>query len=332
MLLHYENVGTRPLDERAVEVLYQCLQCSHCLTWCLPEIDIATIVEMARTKLVEESRYPSGLEKITRSILQNHNPFEENHKDRNSWFSRTPTKSKKIIYFSGCTSSYREMNIAKATSELLQSMEYEVLVSDEEWCCGSPLLRTGFVNEALEQAKHNVETLNAMDGELIVASCPGCFVALTQDYKKHGLELNKEVKHISQFLDETIVSSSEIRLDKRVTYHDPCHLGRHAGIYDPPRQVIFKASGIQVTEMERNRENATCCGNGAGLRVLFPEQAKMIGNFRTEDAKQVESELLVTSCPFCKNMLASQAEDSIEVLDLSEFVIRMNKGLYTKDD
>lgn len=332
MLLHYENVGTRPLDERAIEVLYQCLQCSHCLTWCLPEIDIATIVETSRERLVEQGRYPSALEKLKQSISKHHNPYDEKHESRNKWFSQKESKGRRAVYFSGCTAAYREQSIAEDTVELLQTLDFQVVLPDDEWCCASPLFRTGFVNEALAHAKHNVETLNAADAELIVVTCPGCYKTLTHDYPKHGLILNKPLMHISQLLNDKVSACAGIRIGKRVTFHDPCHLGRHSGIYDPPREVILKASGVKVTEMERNRENATCCGNGSGLRTLFPEQARVIGNARIQDAKQVEAEIIITSCPFCKNMLESQSDESIEVLDLPEFVLRMMKGHYPKDD
>lgn len=332
MLLHYENMATRQLDERAIEVLYQCLQCSHCLTWCVPEIDIADIVEMARQRLVSDNRHPRGLEKIKQSITQNHNPFYEPHERRNTWFTHAESEGKKVIYFSGCTAAYREQSIGSSTIELLRQLGYQPQVSDDEWCCGSPLFRTGFQAEGLLQAQHNVEVLNAMDAELVVVTCPGCYKALSQDYPKHGFQIDKPVLHISQLLDGEIHACAGIRTGKRITFHDPCHLGRHSGIYDPPRDVIMKASGAKVTEMERSRENATCCGNGAGLRTLFPDQAKIIGSSRIQDAKNIEAELLITSCPFCKNMLASQAGESLEVLDLPEFILQMLKGPYTKDD
>lgn len=332
LLLHYEQVGTRDLDERAIEVLYQCLQCSHCLIWCVPEIDIASIVEMARARLVAEGRYPMGLEKVKQSVLDNHNPFGEEHSARSAWFSEKGSKTRRIVYFSGCTAAYREQSIAKDTLKLLQLLNYQVLVSEDEWCCASPLLRTGFVQEGLSQATHNVEVLNSMDAEAIVVTCPGCYKTLTQDYPEHGLALNKPVVHISQLLNDEISACAGIRIDTRVTFHDPCHLGRHSGIYDAPRDVITRSSGVKVTEMKRNRENATCCGNGAGLRTLFPEQAKAIGRSRIDDAKAVEATIVVTSCPFCKNMLEAQSDDSLQVLDLPEFVLRMTKDLYKKDD
>ncbi|MHA2423895.1 MAG: (Fe-S)-binding protein [Candidatus Thorarchaeota archaeon] len=320
LLIHQDGIGARDLDERGVEVLYQCLQCSHCLTWCVPEIDIAQIVEATRERLVNEGKYPSGLDEMQESILKNHNPFNEDHSKRNSWLTSSGGGSKKIVYFSGCTASYREQSISEATVETLESLDYEVIVSPDEWCCGSPLLRTGFRDAAIEQAKHNVEILNAIDADEIVTPCPGCYKTLVNDYSAHGLELNKPVRHISQKLAESLHAVAGIKTKERITFHDPCHLGRHIGEYDAPRKVIRKAAGVSPIEMERTRENAKCCGNGAGLRTLFPEQARKIGSSRIDDAKDIEADIIVTSCPFCKNMLKQQTDESIRVLDLPEFV------------
>ena len=332
MLLHYAEVGTRDLDERAIEVLYQCLQCSHCLTWCVPEIDIASIVELARQRIAAEGKAPEGLGNVTKSVTQNHNPFGEAHEARLSWVPEGKANSGRIIFFVGCTASYREQGIARDTVELLTALGTEVTVLDDEWCCGSPLFRTGFVDDALSQAKHNVEVLNSLDADEIVTTCPGCYRALVKDYPDHGIQLNKPVRHISQVLAGAVPSSSTPRGTRTVTFHDPCHLGRHTGEYDAPRDVILKASGQRPVEMLRNRENATCCGNGAGLRALFPEHAKMIGHSRIDDAKEIGADTIITSCPFCKDMLEQQSDESVEVLDLATFVLRMMKGRDTKGD
>jgi Fe-S oxidoreductase len=315
-----------------VEVLYQCLQCSHCLTWCVPEIDIAQIVETTRERLVAEEKYPSELDELRDSIVSDHNPFKEEHSKRTAWLAASGGGSKKVVYYSGCTAAYREQNIAKSAVELLESLDFDVAVTPEEWCCGSPLFRTGFRDTAIEQAKHNVEILNSIDADEIVTTCPGCYKTLAQDYPTHDLHLNKPVTHISQVLENNLPAVAGIKTKKRITYHDPCHLGRHVGEYDAPRKVIQKASGLTPVEMDRNRENATCCGNGAGLRTLFPNQAKLIGTSRIEDAKAIDAEILVTSCPFCTNMLKKQAASSLEVLDLPEFVIEMRKSRDMKDD
>lgn len=320
LLIHQDIVGTRALDDRGVEILYQCLECSHCLTWCVPEIDIASIVEHKRIELVNEGRYPEGLDRMKDSIKSNHNPFDESHSRRRSAVATKAGEGRKLIYFIGCTSSYREQEIAQETIDLLHSIGSSVTLLDDEWCCGSPLFRTGFVNEALEQAKHNVEVINSMEGDEVVVTCPGCYRVLTQDYPVRGLELNKPVKHISQLLAEQLDKIPASKIEGDVTYHDACHLGRHCGIYDEPRQVIQHVSGGSFIEMERTKDNAGCCGNGAGMRTLFTEQARAIGKDRIDQAQRTKTKYLITACPFCKNMLEAEADGAIEVIDLPEFV------------
>jgi heterodisulfide reductase subunit D len=260
---------------------------------------------------------------MARSIETHHNPFEEAHSERTSWVKEKGSGAKSVIYFAGCTASYREQSIAESTASILsETLGYDVIVSDEEWCCGSPLLRTGHYELALEIARHNVDLLNSVDAESIIVSCPGCLRVLTQDYPEHGLKLNKPVFHISQILQERIDTLPSGAVDGTATYHDPCHLGRHCGIYDPPRDVVERLMGGGLVEMEHNRDDAMCCGNGAGLRTLFPDKAREIGTERVEQAIRTDADFLITACPFCKNLLDAQSLERIEVIDLPELVKR----------
>jgi len=279
------------------------------------------MVENERLRLVNEGRYPRGLDKISSAIKTNHNPFAEPHGKRNKWFVPTKTQGKKILYFTGCTAAYHENGIARSTVSILSHLGYKVSVTPDEWCCGSPLFRTGFRNLGIEQARHNADTLNKSEGEQIVVTCPGCFRAFTKDYPQLGIELKKPVLHISQLLEKHLDALRAVDFGGAITYHDPCHLGRHSGIYDPPRKVIERVSGTKVVEMARSRENAMCCGNGAGMRTLFTDQASTIGDARVSQAREVGAKFLVTSCPFCKNMLASRAGKMLIVLDLPEMVL-----------
>ncbi len=327
LILHQEITGTRVLDDRSIELIYQCLECSQCLSMCVTEIDIAEIVEATRIRLVSEKRHPPELDKMQISVVNKYNPFDEPHEERNHWLEVSKTGSRKIIYFTGCTAAYREQQIASDTVSLLESLDYSVFIPEDERCCGSPLLRTGFKEDGRDLAEHNVELLNNLTGELIVATCPGCYKTLTQDYPKLGLEFNKPVKHISELLESHLEDLKSSESNLRITFHDSCHLGRHSGIYDAPRNVISRVSGSQVVEMSRNRENALCCGNGAGFRTLYSDKAKMIGRYRVEQAVEIDADILVTSCPFCKNMLESQARDELIVMDLPQLVRTFQEGL-----
>jgi heterodisulfide reductase subunit B len=199
----------------------------------------------------------------------------------------------------------------------LTNVDYYTL--DDEECCGSVLLRTGFVEEAKKQMKKN---LNKFENDKILVSCAGCYKTLKKDYPQY-LGKNLDVVHVSQFLNDLIKEGKfeklikDEKLDLTVTYHDPCHLGRHGGEFEAPRNVINYFANLN--EMKNNRDNSKCCGSGGGVKSAFPEIAKSIAISRSEEAESTNSDMLVTSCPFCK--LNLDENYSSKVLDLSEFVL-----------
>ncbi len=237
-----------------------------------------------------------------------------------------------MLYFRGCTARERANSISDSTKKLLKLANIDFKTLDNEECCGSVLLRTGFEEDARKQMKKNLPKLK---NEKIVVSCAGCYKTLKNDYKEFiGADL--DVIHISQLLNDIINNDSKYDyslndiLDKNslknknisVTYHDPCHLGRHAGEFDAPRDVIKNFSNI--IEMENIRENSLCCGSGGGVKSAFPEIANSIASKRAEEAEKTGCNILITSCPFCKINLDENS--SLKVLDLSEFVLACIEG------
>lgn len=226
-----------------------------------------------------------------------------------------------LLYFRGCTAREKLDSISKATQSLLKlfNIEYETL--DNEQCCGSVLLRTGFKEDALEQMN---KTYLDIKGKTILTSCAGCYKTLKEDYKTY-LDADLEVIHISQLLNELINEKSINNLDKEllVTYHDPCHLGRHAGEYEAPRSVIKAFSNL--TEMKNIKEKSRCCGSGGGVKSAYGDLSNSIAKLRIAEANETGADLLVSACPFCKLNL-SQNSDDLQVLDLSEFVLKMLEG------
>ena len=215
-----------------------------------------------------------------------------------------------MLYFRGCTAREKLPDIQDATEKLLKLANVDYHILDDEKCCGSVLLRTGFLKEAQEQIKKNTEILK---GETIITSCAGCYKTLTEDYD--GLD----VIHISQLLNQ-LIKENKIKLSKNdfdVTYHDSCHLGRHCDVFDEPREVIESVANL--VEMKNIRENSLCCGAGGGVKSAYPEIADQMAKSRIAQAKETGCETLVTPCPFCKLNLEN---DDLEVLDLTEFLIK----------
>ena len=214
-----------------------------------------------------------------------------------------------MIYFRGCTAREKETSIADATEELLKLADVEYRVLEDEKCCGSVLIRTGFIDEAQKQIEKNTELLS---GELILTSCAGCYKTLKQDYD------DLDVIHISQFLN-TLIDEKKLDFNKNdliVTYHDSCHLGRHCNVFDEPRNVISNVANL--LEMQNNRENSLCCGAGGGVKSAYPEIASQMADSRISQAIETGADLLVTPCPFCKLNLKDRG---LNVLDLTEFLI-----------
>ena len=214
-----------------------------------------------------------------------------------------------MIYFRGCTAREKETSIGEATEKLLNKAGVDYRILEDEKCCGSVLLRTGFADEAQKQIEKNTEILK---DELILTSCAGCYKTLKDDYE--GLD----VIHISQFLKQ-LIDDNKLNLSKKdfdVTYHDSCHLGRHSNVFDEPREVI--SSVANLVEMENHHDNSLCCGAGGGVKSAYPEIAEEMSKSRIKQALDTGCTTLVTSCPFCKLNLKS---DEIEVLDLTEFLI-----------
>ncbi|OEC86118.1 MULTISPECIES: (Fe-S)-binding protein [Methanobacterium] len=222
-----------------------------------------------------------------------------------------------MIYFRGCVAREKLNNIADATEKILKHTGIDYKLLENETCCGSFLLRTGFVSDAKEVMKN---TLKEIGEEKIITSCAGCYKTFKKDYKEIlGVEL--DVVHTSQLFNGLIKKGKlkPLFLDKIVTYHDPCHLGRHLGEYNAPREILDNISNL--VEMERNKEKSRCCGAGGGVRAAFPEITENIAKMRIKDAEDVEAEILVTSCPFCLLNLKSASKDDKKVLDLSEIIM-----------
>ncbi len=223
-----------------------------------------------------------------------------------------------MIYFRGCTARERESSIAKATEELLNLANVDYHILDNENCCGSVLLRTGFIKEAKEQINKNTALLK---DETILTSCAGCYKTLSEDYE--GLE----VIHISQLLD-SLIKEGKLNLNKTnldVTYHDSCHLSRHCGIVEEPRNVIKKVANL--IEMDNIKDKGLCCGAGGGVKSAFPEIANVLAENKLEEAKSTNAELLITACPFCKLNLKNE---DLDVLDLTEFLIKYGDNYESK--
>ncbi len=227
--------------------------------------------------------------------------------------------------------TYRAKEIAKSTIELLRKADVNFkLLGKDEWCCGSVLLRTGNIETAKDIAEHNIQVLNKADTTQVLTSCAGCYRTLKKDYEEMFGKQNFEIIHIVDFLGE-LVDEGKLKFPEvkiKVTYHDPCHLGRHTNIYDTPRKILNSIPGLELVEMARNRKNARCCGAGGGVRSAFKELSDKMADERLKEAEETGAEVLTSACPFCTFALREAAKrngSKMRVLDLPEFLVEIMK-------
>lgn len=308
--------GIQPSEE-IKERFYACTTCSRCAKVCQTDLKLVEIWEDVRSWLVEDNLGPLEVHKgIGASVAQSHNTYREPATTRNAWaddLNLKLSKKGKIAFYVGCTSSYRMQQLAQDTMKILQSMGEEVAVlGEDEWCCGSVLLRTGQRSQIKEIVEHNVEALKNTGAEIVVASCTGCFKTISDDYPPiYGNKLPFKMMHITQYLAQQIENGKlkfTKSINEKVTYHDPCHLGLHAGEYEAPRAILKAIPGLELVEMDNIREESRCCGAGGGMKAGMPEVALAIGQVRVDEAEETGASILASCCPFCKTNLSQAIE------------------------
>jgi len=329
-----EGVAEKELTMKDVaERLFQCTTCKACWTECPAGVEADAIIERARAKLVDAGVAPAPHRRMAKNAGDTYNPFGELPEKRAAWLplGSTPNnKSAEVGYFAGCFASYRMQGVAKNTVRILQraGVDFTILGS-EEYCCGSPFLRTGQEETAKALIKHNIMEIKKRKIKTLIFSCAGCMLTFTRDYpawaKKLHIDYDLKAVHISQFIDR-LIRKGEIKLVKpineTVTYHDPCHIGRHLGIYEEPRNVLRAIHGLKLVEMEHSRENALCCGGGGGVRSAYKEIADALAKKRLEEAKKSGAKTLVSCCALCEySFIEVNKGKGIKVKDLTDLVL-----------
>ena len=330
------------------EVLWSCTTCGACVNECPVDIEhVDHIVNMRRFQVLVESEFPTELGATFRNLEKAGNPWGANRTDRNAWIAECDfpvavieneiPEDIEYLFWVGCAGAYEERakKTTKAVAELLymSGTTFGVL-GQRETCSGDPARRAG--NEFLYQilSRENIETLQQTFGsrgvKKVVVTCPHCFTTIGRDYKQQGFEL--QVVHHTQLLNQLIkegkLKTSPHKNCTALTYHDPCYLGRHNEIYQPPRELL-ESTGVEITEMPRNKERSFCCGAG-GARMWMEETiGTRINLNRVDEAIATEVKEVAVACPFCRIMVSdgmSARESDIGVLDVAQVLLRNVKG------
>ncbi len=322
-----------------MDIIYRCTACGGCQMNCLPVIarEPLKVIEALRAKVLEDGQEPfPEHQTILRSMKDYGNPYLQPRGRKERWTkglevsTLNPDKKgdREILYYVGCTSAYdpKVQQMTKDTAEIFNraGIDYGIL-GNREICCGSTAMRIGAASLFEEVARKNIALFNSLGVEKIVTSCAGCYRVLKWEYSEVG-KIKPQVLHFVEYLDCLIKDKLvELRtpINQRVTWHDPCHLGRLGGIYEEPRRILNSLPGIELFEMERIKDYAWCCGAGGGARAAFPDFARRTAEERLEEARATGADMVVTQCPFCLSNLSAASEATggeMAIVDIAALV------------
>ncbi|MBK5092074.1 MAG: (Fe-S)-binding protein [Actinobacteria bacterium] len=327
--------GALEPDEELAEVLYHCTLCRSCAEQCATDQDPTEIARLVRREVVEKMGGPPGdAQAVVKSTVNYRNPYQQPKAMRYRWAKgldiRDAAKEKvDTLYYVGCTAAMipERTHFALNTVKLLQAAGEDFgTLGKNEICCGATSYNLGAADVFKEIASENIDMLNELGVERVLVSCSGCYSVMKNEYPKIKRR-NFEVLHVVEYLDQ-LIQEGKIKpirnLDLKVTYHDPCHLGRYSDIFDAPRRILDALPGVELVEMPRSREKSWCCGAGAGVKTTYPDFAAWIGEERINEAKETGAGALVTACPFCEGNLADVIEATaagMDIYDITDLVL-----------
>ena len=322
LLLKEVMDGNLELNDQLSESLFQCTTCASCFENCPSGVEVPEIIKQARKDMVNVGSCHPAFEGMHKVLQKHTNIYAE---DEPEDFERERNQKAEVVYFIGCVGSYREDEATLETLELLDKLRVDFTLIDEV-CCSGVLEDVGY--EIIpDLARKNMDLIFDTGASTVITGCPYCFRTFNNK-PQYGEMKEKGVKvvHITQFLQNFDFS---VRTDKRVTYHDPCDLGRHCGIYDEPRNTIRKIAPDFV-EMPDNREGALCCGAGGGVRGAFAKNSIAMARRRLEQAESVGAEIVLTECNSCVHNLsnAKLRKQKFKIYNTTQFI----NQLMEKDD
>lgn len=328
--------ATFGLTEIESEDIWRCTTCGRCPQQCPRDVKQIESGVALRRIANEYGVFPApvkAIRTINAGLVGQGNPFSEDREKRSAWAEglsvRPFEEGMEILYFPGCYLCYdpRLKKVARATANILNfaGVDFGILGSKEN-CCGESIRKTGDEELFKRLAKENIKAFVDNGVKKILVSSPHCYHTFKNEYP--DFKVNFEIIHISQYLYE-LLNQGKIPFKKdyrkKVTYHDPCYLGRHNGVYDEPREVLRKIPGLEFVEMLESRSDSLCCGGGGGRVWMETPKGERFSDIRMEQALGLGADVLATSCPYCITMLEDSrvtmgASEKIEVKDITEII------------
>jgi len=321
-------------SEHLAEILYTCTTCKNCAEQCPMKFapDIIDWIVGARSDMVEKGRIPPRVARFFEAVQGYGNPFKLLRTDRAAWANGTKlfTAGDEFLLYVGCLGSYDEhgQKMAKSLIEVLRALNvsFGIMGNDEE-CCGNEVYMLGEIGLFQSMAEKNVQKFKELGVKKVVTLCPHGYNTLKNNYP--GLDEGFKVYHYTELLAE-LVQRKKVKLSQqkiRVTYQDPCFLGRYNNVYDEPRLALKSIPGLELAEMERNRKDAFCCGGGSGNFVmdLLAGGEDTPARVRIREAYATGADTLAVACPGCMTMLTDAAktenlETKLAIKDISQII------------
>jgi Fe-S oxidoreductase len=324
------------MTEIESEEIWLCTTCGRCPQKCPRDVKQIESGMALRKIATEYGVFPTSVKPIrtiSGSLIGEGNPLNEERKNRQKWAEglgvKSFTEGMEILYFPGCYLSYdpRLKKVARATANLLNAagVDFGILGSKEN-CCGESIRKTGDEELFKRLAKENIKNFIDNGVKKILVSSPHCYHTFKNEYPEFMVQF--EVVHIAQFLLD-LIKQGRLEVKKeyqsRVTYHDPCYLGRHNGIYDEPREVLRSVPGLELVEMPDALQDSLCCGGGGGRIWMETPKGQRFSDLRLTQAMELGARVLATSCPYCisnleDSKLTLDVVDQIEIKDITEII------------
>jgi Fe-S oxidoreductase len=328
--------ATFGLTEIESEEIWRCTTCGRCPQQCPRDVKQIDSGVSLRRIATEYGIFPHSVKPvrtISGSLVGEGNPLNEERKNRGNWGEDLSVKpfaeGMEILYFPDCYCSYdpRLKKVARATAAILNraGVDFGILGAREN-CCGESIRKAGDEEVFKRLARENIKTFIDHGVKKILVSSPHCYHTFKNEYPE--FRVNFEVVHVSQYLLE-LMNDGRLELTgeygKKVTWHDPCYLGRHNGIYDEPREVLKRIPGLALNEMPESRADSFCCGGGGGRIWMETPRGERFSDLRLEQAVGAGAEVLATACPYCitnfeDSRLNREHSEAIEIKDITEIV------------